>query len=131
MVRSLPALIAATVFSAGIAQAGAFDGIFRQTAESDCTLIGQDGGALKIEDDVFFGVESQCNMANPTDVRDMDAVLYDMECSGEGTTWIARALFMHAADDGLIMVWNGFAFKYDRCTEGDVVDSAVDSETAE
>jgi len=92
-----------------------FDGVYRQGPASACILLGVDGGALKIEDGVFYGVEMQCQMQNPVDVRDMDAVLYDMECSGEGTTWQARALFMRAADEGLIMVWNGYAFKYDRC----------------
>ncbi len=103
----------AGLFSA--ADAGEFDGIYKQGAQSDCSLIGVDGGALRIEDDVFYGIESQCRMERPVDVVDMDAYLYDMKCSGEGAEWLARALFMHAANDGLIMVWNGYAFQYDRC----------------
>ncbi len=97
------------------AVAGEFDGLYKQGPDADCTLIGVDGGALKIEDNVFFGVESICRMERPVDVVGMDAYLFDMDCSAEGTNWSARALFMHAADDGLIMVWNGYAFKYDRC----------------
>lgn len=95
--------------------AGSFDGVFKPSPTADCTRIGEDGGALKIEKNVFHGVESQCRMTNPVNVRDMDAVLFDMKCTGEGTDWAQRALFMRAADDGLIMVWNGFAFKYARC----------------
>lgn len=107
--------IAATFLLAGQASAGAFDGVYRQGPETDCAKLGQDGGALRIQDNVFEGVENTCRMENPVDVRDMDAVLFDMMCSGEGENWQARALFMRAADDGLIMVWNGFAFKYDSC----------------
>jgi hypothetical protein len=98
-----------------MADAGAYDGLFRPAPTTDCSIVGGDGGALKIEDDVFFGVESQCRMTRATNVRDMDATLYDMDCTGEGEDWTQRALFMRAADDGLILVWNGFAFKYDRC----------------
>ena len=54
-------------------------------------------------------------MTRPVNVRDMDAVLYDMECSGDGTDWIRRAMLMNASDGGLILVWDGYAFKYDRC----------------
>ena len=107
------------------AVAGPFDGVYRQTATSDCTHIGMDGGALQIADGVLTGVESSCQMLRPVNVRDMGATLYDMECEGEGDTWIDRALMMEAADGGLIMVWRGYAFKYDRCSEADVVDSAV------
>ena len=109
----LPALLLAV--SALPAAAGEFDGIYKQGPAWDCGLVGVDGGALKIEDGIFHGVEMQCRMENPVKVRDMDAVLYDMKCSGEGDAWSARALFMHAVNDGLIMVWNGYAFQYDRC----------------
>jgi len=47
----------------------------------------------------------------------MDAVLYDMVCESEGSSFTERAMAMHAADGGLILVWNGFAFKYERCPE--------------
>lgn len=109
----LPCVLAAAL--PATAMADQFDGLYRLTPEADCALTGQEGGALKIEDGVFYGVESRCVMTRPVNVRDMDAVLYDMECGGEGTTWVERALFMTAADGGLIMVWNGYAFKYDRC----------------
>ncbi|MHC0051917.1 hypothetical protein [Actibacterium sp. D379-3] len=115
--RAYPAALALGLLVAAPA-AGApegFDGLYRQGPDANCTVTGVEGGALKIEDGVFHGVEMQCRMENPVDVRDMDAALYDMSCNGEGSAWTARALFMHAADGGLIMVWNGYAFKYDRC----------------
>lgn len=101
--------------AAGTLHAGPFDGVFTQGEKWDCGLAGVDGGALVIRDDIFYGVEMQCLMQNPVNVRDMDAVLYDMSCSGEGNQWTERAMFMTAADKGLILVWNGYAFQYRRC----------------
>ena len=103
------------LFMTAPVMAGPFDGLYQPSPTADCTVLGTDGGALKVESETFYGVESRCKMTNPVNVRDMDAILYDMQCSGEGETWTSRAMFMRSADDGLILAWNGFAFKYDRC----------------
>jgi hypothetical protein len=96
--------------------AGPYDGIYKQVANADCANVGVDGGALKIEDGIFYGVEVECRMTNPVDVLQMDATLYTMQCSGEDQVWTERALIMDAAeDDGIIMVWNGYAFAYAQC----------------
>lgn len=98
------------------ALADGFDGTYRQAANADCALVGTDGGAVQIEDGIFHGVEVDCRMTNPVNVNDMDAVLYTMQCSGEDQVWTERALLMDKAEgDGIIMVWNGYAFVYDRC----------------
>ena len=34
--------------------AGPFDGLYKQTANSECGLVGVDGGALEIRDGIFF-----------------------------------------------------------------------------
>ena len=100
----------------GLAGAEAYDGVYRQTANADCALVGVDGGAVRIEDGIFYGVESECRMTRPVNVVNMDAQLFTMQCSGEGTVWTERAMVMNSADgDGIIMVWNGYAFVYDRC----------------
>ena len=110
------ALILATL--PGLAFATPYDGTYRQRANADCALVGVDGGALKIEDGIFYGVESECRMTRPVNVVDMDATLYTMVCSGEGSTWTERAMVMKDAQrDGIIMVWNGYAFGYERCSE--------------
>ena len=101
-------------------QAPQFDGLWRASPTTDCSVVGGDGGALKIEDDVFHGAETTCRMTDPVNVRDMDARLFDMVCEGEGTAFTERALMMRAADGGLILLWNGYAFKYDRCPEDPV-----------
>ena len=105
----------------GLAFAGPFDGVYKQTANSECALVGADGGAIEIREGIFYGVESECRMTRPVNVVDMDAVLFTMQCSGEGTSWTERAMLMKPAKDdpgdpdGLIMVWDGYAFVYEGC----------------
>lgn len=116
------------------AQAGPYDGTYRTVANADCSLVGVDGGAIRIADGVFEGVETACRMTLPVDVIDMDAQLYTMECSGEGTAWTERALIMEkAGGDGIILVWNGYAFVYERCPAPEAApepDAAPDPDTA-
>jgi len=98
------------------AEAGPYDGVYRQRVNAECALVGVDGGSLRIAGGIFYGVEMQCVMSRPVDVLDMDATLYTMQCSGESETWTERAMLMKAAEgNGIIMVWNGYAFRYDRC----------------
>lgn len=99
------------------ASANPFDGVYKQNENADCALIGIDGGALEIRDGIFYGVESECRMTRPVNVVDMDATLYTMQCTGEGSVWTERAMLMTPADDpdGLIMVWDGYTFVYSGC----------------
>lgn len=110
-----PLILCAALVAAAPALAGEFDGVYKPGPDWDCGQVDTFSVRLKIENDIFYGVEMQCRMENPVKVRDMDAVLYDMACSGEGAAWAARALFMHADKGGLIMAWNGYAFQYERC----------------
>lgn len=98
MIRWLvPLILAAT-------PALAFDGTY-----GTCGATGDDR-PLTIVGDVITFYESQCQMTNPTLVRDMDgAVLFDFVCQGEGETWTDRAFLQRTADGGLILVWRGFA----------------------
>ena len=104
-----------------LALAGPFDGVYKQNANAECALVGVDGGAIEIREGIFYGVESECRMTRPVNVVDMDAVLFTMQCSGEGTSWTERAMLMKPAQadegkpDGLIMVWDGYAFVYEGC----------------
>ncbi len=101
-----------------LAAATPYDGVYKQTANADCALVGVDGAALEIRDGIFYGVEVQCRMARPVNVVDMNATLYDMQCSGEGQTWTERALVMQRAEaEGIIMMWDGYAFAYDVCEQ--------------
>ena len=108
ILASLPALVVANPY----------DGVYKQTANAECALVGVDGGALKIEDNIFYGVEVQCRMTSPIAITDMDATVYQMQCSGEGQTWTESAMLMPDAENaGLYMIWKGYAFRYDRCDE--------------
>lgn len=99
-----------------LAVAGPYDGTYKQAANADCANVGVDGGALKIEDGIFYGVEVECRMTRPVDVLQMDATLFTMQCSGDDQIWTERAMIMDAADDdGIIMIWNGYAFAYAAC----------------
>lgn len=111
-------VIAALVLPPMVAAANPFDGVYRQVANADCGLVGVDGGALKIANNIFYGVDLECRMTHPVNVVDMDATLFTMQCSGEDDIWTERAMIMDAKDtNGIIMVWNGYAFKYERCPE--------------
>lgn len=110
------AITAVLAALSGAAFASPYDGTYRQVANADCGLVGVDGGALKIEGGIFYGVAMECRMTRPVDVIDMDATLYTMECSGEDEQWTERSMVMNDREsDGIIMIWNGYAFRYDRC----------------
>lgn len=111
-------LAACPILLPALAAATPYDGVYRQNANAECALVGVDGGALEIREGIFYGVEVECRMTRPVDVVDMNATLYTMQCSGEDQSWTERAMVMNSAqDDGIIMVWNGYAFKYARCPE--------------
>lgn len=113
-----PIMGQALLWAAGAtaAAAGPYDGVYKQAANAECAMVGIDGGSVKIEDGIFYGVEVQCRMDNPVNVLEMDALLYTMQCSGEDTAFSERAMLMNKAQgDGIIMVWDGYAFVYDRC----------------
>lgn len=98
-----------------VLNAGPYDGTYRLTNDGDCAMVGEEGGALRIEDGIFYGVELQCRMTRPVNVIDMDAKLYTMQCSGEDVSWSERAMVMDSAHGGIIMIWDGYAFAYSRC----------------
>lgn len=98
--------------------ADGYEGRYKQTKTSDCSSLGAVGGALEIRNNIFYGVDNQCRMTRPVDVINMNATLYTMQCSGDGDQWTERALFMKSNDlDGIIMVWDGYAFVYEKCHE--------------
>lgn len=114
------------------AASGPYDGTYKQAANAECDLVGVDGGSVKISKDIFYGVELECRMTNPVDVLEMDALLYTMQCSGQDQLFSERAMLMNKAEgDGIIMIWNGYAFVYDRCSESEntIAPHAADTAT--
>ena len=110
-------LAAALIVAPVLAFATPYDGTYRQNANAECALVGVDGGSLKIEDGIFYGVEMECRMTRPVQVVDMDATLYTLNCSGDDEVWTERAMVMNDAqvEGGIIMMWDGYAFRYSRC----------------
>lgn len=53
----------------------------------DCNVLGGEGGAMQIKGDVFYGVESACQLKNGRPVGTHGAGLFDVTCEGEGETW--------------------------------------------
>lgn len=106
----LPALTAS-------AQDGQFDGDWATGDPMACDTSGGDvvNFALRIRGDVFRGMETECRMTNPVTVRDLGAIVFDMECSGEGDSWGYRALFMIDRDGQLVLISDGSALIYPRC----------------
>lgn len=95
-----------------------YDGIYRPNydfADSwDCRSVGQDGGALAIEADRLLGVENTCQLTAPVEVRDMNAVLYDAQCAGEGESYSERLMLM-AHDFGVYVIRDGIVLDWIRC----------------
>lgn len=108
MRRFLLAALAACLLPA---PALAFDGTYGDTCVPD-----GDNVPITIEGDRIFFYESQCRLTNPVMVRDMEgAVLFDMQCEGEGEVWTDRAFFQPGWDGALIFVSRGFARMLPRC----------------
>ena len=121
MTRMIAGILACSIAPAAMAQDLDFEGLWRSNPTTDCAYTGGEGTALKVEDDVLYGVENQCRMSRPVDVRDMDAILFDMECEGEAENFVERAMFMGATDGGLYLIWDGIVFKYESCGEDPAV----------
>ncbi|AZL59777.1 hypothetical protein EI545_13595 [Tabrizicola piscis] len=98
--------------------AGPFDGIYRPDyawAEGwDCQSVGQDGGALAVQGDVFTGVENQCSLTNPVPVTGMDAILYDAQCAGEGESYSYRIMLMRLPE-GIAVIQDGSVSELRTC----------------
>ena len=103
-------------FAPTLLTASPFDGTYKQSSNAECALVGVDGGSLRIADGIFYGVEVECRMTNPVEVEQMNATVFDMACIGEGSTWEERAILMSDAEtSGVYMIWDGYAFRYERC----------------
>ncbi len=128
-IRHLAVLAAFGCPTALFAQDPSFDGVWRANPSTDCTGESGDGSALRIADEVLYGMDSECRMTSPVKVRDMAAILYDMVCLGDDETgsFTERAMFLKAADGGLYLIWNGYAFKYEVCSEDAAVGTVTTS----
>ncbi len=106
--RTLFILIAVSLTSfANLANAGPFDGKYRLNKTWDCKNVGADGGAMRIGKGLFEAVDNTCKMSNPTKIRGMSGMLYDVECAGEGETFKERMLFIFQDHKLFILIDTG------------------------
>jgi len=105
-----------------------FNGDWTAGDPSQCVLFRDDPNfAFRIQDGLFQGLESSCDMNNPVGVLGMGALLFDMECVGEGENWDYRALFMQDGPDHLVFLTDGSSVTLQRCTSSDVPAAALPS----
>ena len=101
-----------------VAAAGPFDGLYRPNYDWalawDCESVGVDGGALAVEGDTLRAVENTCTLTEPVEIRDMEAVLYDAACLGEGGASEGRIMLM-SHDFGLYVIRDGFVLDWIAC----------------
>ncbi|RBI85060.1 hypothetical protein DRV85_10385 [Rhodosalinus halophilus] len=77
-----------------------------------------DGGALAVPGGRFEGVENSGTLANPVNLRDMQATLCDAACTGEGVVSQERFMLMQAAQGGIWVILGGWATRLVRCPAG-------------
>ena len=114
------ALVAA-LWPAAAATEGAarFEGDWTIGDPSAC-VVGEDSPnfAFRIRGVVFEGLETRCAMTNPVNIRGMEAVLFDMECEGEGDRWTHRSFMMIDQSGALVIINDGFLSVISRCESG-------------
>lgn len=116
--------IVAMVFglmAAGAAQAGPFDGTYIPRGKGgsfwNCVYNGQEGGAIWIEDNWYHPIEDPvCRLTNPVQVRDMPAVLFDLECGDDNKAGNERVMFVRRPG-GMFEVRSGWMVDWEKCAE--------------
>lgn len=81
----------------------------------DCEMLQADGGSIEFTVDEFYGLESHCSMQNPTEIRDMDGVLFDLTCMAEGYEENYRMLLLKEDGNRLTVHTRSSTRTYDLC----------------
>lgn len=109
----ITATVVACAFGA-VAHAQSFDGVYSGSLDGTRTAMscnldyqGSDGGPIVISRGQYFGVESYCELRNPTPIRDIDGILYDAVCSSEGIPSASRMLLIRSYNQ-VYMHHNGY-----------------------
>ncbi len=109
---SVVGAVTALLLCASAASAQVADGVYNFINCSGAALEGQ----VTVKGDKITFYESRCTLTNPEPVRGMTgAVLYDAQCTGEGTDWTDRMLLMPTDSGEMIRVESGFALSYKSC----------------
>lgn len=105
MRRVLAGAVGAAALWAGGAGAGPFDGVYvphPAPGAADRAACGD--LAILIAEDRLRYFDVTCTLANPVQIRDMDAVLFDGACRLDGTGKAGRVLIRRMASGDLALV---------------------------
>jgi hypothetical protein len=81
-----------------------------------CATLGMDGGAVGIQGQSLVGVENSCRLENPFAIPGLDAMAFDLACTGEGLTHDGgRVLLVPLDDGGLGLVRDASVVVWARC----------------
>jgi len=81
----------------------------------DCTTLGMDGGAVGVQGTTLHGVENACNLENAFPIPGMDAMMFDLTCTGEGQTYDGGKVILVPTETGLGLVRDGFVNTWQLC----------------
>ncbi len=71
---------------------------------------------IEVQSDRILYYESMCLLLDPQPLQGMGgAVLYRLQCTGEGETWTDAAILMQAEGGGLYSIRAGRVFEYQPC----------------
>ncbi|MGJ8610169.1 MAG: hypothetical protein ACSHWY_03685 [Octadecabacter sp.] len=100
------------------AVADSFDGSYYWQGSDPvvgCDLDRYNDSSIQIEGSQIHFIETTCELANPTSLRDMpEGTLFDAVCSGEGEIWSER-MMIYSTYDGVAVLSRGAARTYSRC----------------
>ena len=111
-------LIGGLMAGAVWADTSRFDGRYKLNPDVPGCVVGEGdvaNAAFEIRNGRFISIETECRLTNPTNIRDMGAMLYDLTCSSEGEEWSDRILLMMKDDGSLLRVVDGMAFTNPPC----------------
>ena len=122
--RCIRSSLGAALLLAGLAAPGAAQSLLDRVqglyyppnqGSWDCATLGMDGGAVGVQGDMLHGVENACRMTDAFPIPGMDAMMFDLACSGEGMTYDGGKVILVPTQDGLGLVREGHVTTWLRC----------------
>jgi len=99
--------------------AGRYAGGIGLPQGSPCPPAAPEGGRpVGFEGETYYGANFTCRFHTATPVRGMDAILYDISCTGEtGTPYDAGRTMLMPTEEGLWFIQDGRMQFWPRCTD--------------
>ena len=72
-------------------------------------------GPIRFSETTFWGIEAKCDLTNPVEIRDMNGILFDLVCWGEGMQYTERMVLLHEYDGSLTTHSRGYTNTYTLC----------------